>query len=191
MFAESGGFRLAGSGLSRLPSTSSLTAIADHEEYLFAFVIALTGDPAERDRTLARRGVYAQYSIIFDAYLELAGDGVEGNEALRRATFLAWCSATQPACLTGVGEFSESQEEGVVAELDDACAYEELDPQLRWMLGYYHGAYPEVFGRFLSARALQGLLERSFPQSWRLAEPEPRHFAGRGLIGRFCRSVVS
>ena len=168
----------------------SLSEIGDHEEYLHTFVSALAGDAATRDRALERRGIYREYSRIFRAYLDNVGDGVQGTEALRRATFLLWCSASQPPCLTGVGEISESQEEEVIETLDEACADGTLDPQLRWMLGYYHGAYPEVFGRFLSAHSLQRILSRTFPEAWRAAEPEPRHFLRRGLMGRFWTQLI-
>lgn len=169
----------------------TMREIESHEEYLLDFVTSLTGDAATRDRILERRGIYKEYAKIFTAYLDHVGDGVEGLEALRRVTFLLWCAATQPACLTGVDELSEAQEEMVVSWLDAACNDDTLDPQLRWMLGYYHGAYPDVFGRFTKARALQRVLARTFPESWRIAEPEARHFAGRGLMGHFWSQIVS
>ena len=174
--------------LRRVPS---MREIESHEQYLLAFVTSLSGDAATRDRALQRRGVYKEYAKVVTAYLERIGDGVEGLEALRRATFLLWCSATQPACLTGVGELTESDEKEIIAWLDDACAAGDLDPQLRWMLGYYHGAYPDVFGRFTQARALQRVLASVFPEAWRAAEPELRHFTARGLMGHYWSQIAA
>ncbi|HEY2378248.1 MAG TPA: hypothetical protein VGH98_19885 [Gemmatimonadaceae bacterium] len=113
------------------------------------------------------------------------------EEALRRVAFLLWCAATQPACLTGVAELTESQELDVVETLDGVCKEGELDPQLRWMLGYYHGRFPAVFGRFERARALQHVLKQTFPEAWRSADREARHFEGRGLMGRFWSDVIT
>ena len=173
------------------PRVPSMREVESHEQYLHTFVASLAGDAATRDRTLERRGIYKEYAKVFNAYLEHVGDGLEGIEALRRVTFLLWCSATQPACLTGVDELGETQEAEVISWLEDACAENTLDPQLRWMLGYYHGAFPEVFGRFTHARALQRVLARTFPESWRAAAAEPRHFVGRGLMGHYWSQIIS
>ena len=173
---------------SPLPSMRDIT---QHEEYLLAFVTTLSGDAAARDRALQRHGVYKEYGKVVNAYLDHVGDGVEGVEALRRVTFLLWCSATKPACLTGVDELSQGQVAEIIGWLEDACAGGGLDPQLRWMLGYYHGKYQQVFGRFTHARSLQRVLSSTFPESWRSTEPEPHNFEGRGLMGRFWRQVVA
>jgi len=48
----------------------------------------------------------------------------------------------------------------------------------------------DVFGRFTWAKALQQVLTLTFPQAWRAAEPEARHFEHRGLMGRFWQQVL-
>jgi hypothetical protein len=90
-----------------------------------------------------------------------------------------------------LAELAESQELDVVETLDHLCERGTLDPQLRWMLGYYHGRFPAVFGRFEKTRALQRVLRRTFPEAWRAAEPETRDFEHRGLMGRFWNDVIT
>jgi hypothetical protein len=96
-----------------------------------------------------------------------------------------------PACLTGVGELGESREQRIVQDLEDSCAAGELDAQLHWMLGYYNAQYPTVFARFDTARALRRVLLDTSCDDWRRAEPSPRDFNGRGLMGSFWQLVVS
>lgn len=50
--------------------------LGEQEDRLLAVVASLTGDAAERDRALARAGVYRDYAAIIDAYSRRSGDGV-------------------------------------------------------------------------------------------------------------------
>ena len=173
------------------PPHLTVRQIAEYEDRLLAVVTGCTGDAAARDRLLERRGVYRRYAKVFAAYWDRSGDGVEGLEALRRTTFLFWCSQTQPSCLTGVGGLSETDGEGVVDYLDSLASCDAVDAQLRWMLGYYHAHYPVVFDRYGWARHLHALLATTTGGDWRRAEPAARDFAGRGLMGRFWAQVVA
>lgn len=164
--------------------------LGEQEDRLLAVVASLTGDAAERDRALARAGVYRDYAAIIDAYSRRSGDGVEGAEAFRRTVFFVWCSAAYPACLTGVAELGEVFEDDVMSWLDDECAAEMLDPQLQWMLGYYYAQYPTVFTRFGNATNLHRVLDDASWDDWRRAEPSPRDFAERGLMGYFWREIL-
>jgi len=164
--------------------------LGDYEDRLLAVVTRCTGDAAARDRELERGGIYRRYAQVFAAYWDRSGDGVEGLEALRRTTFLLWCAQTQPCCLTGVGEIAETWQEEVLDQLDYLAGSDQVDPQLAWMLGYYHAEYPIVFGRHLWARHLRAFLAETTGGDWRRAEPTPRDFAQRGLMGRFWTQVV-
>ncbi|MGH7632251.1 MAG: hypothetical protein ACRENC_00880 [Gemmatimonadaceae bacterium] len=169
----------------------SLRDLGLYEEQLLDFIASVSGDAVARDRALACAGVYGRYAEIIDAYCRHSGDGVEGSEALRRTVFLFWCSAAMPACLTGVGELGESLEQRIIQDLEDSCAAGELDTQLHWMRGYYNAQYPTVFARFDTARALRRVLLDTSCDDWRRAEPSPRDFNGRGLMGSFWQLVVS
>jgi hypothetical protein len=169
---------------------ATLGELAAREDRLHEQVEAATGTPAARDAALERAGVYHDYAKIFRAYVRRSGTGAEGTEALRRATFLAWCAATLPNCLTGVDELAESEQAEVVAWLDDLCAEGGLDPQLAWMLGHYHARCPAALGRFAARRALQEFLLHTAGGDWRAAAPDERDFEHRGLMGRYWRSVL-
>lgn len=75
--------------------------------------------------------------------------------------------------------------------LDECCADETLDPQLRWMFAYYHASYPMVFRRFLGAKELQRVLNENNGTDWRNGDPLPHHLVGRGLMGRFWTQVIT
>jgi hypothetical protein len=168
----------------------SVRKLGQYEDRLLAFVTTRVGDPASRDRALERAGVYRKYAKVVEAYWRRSGDGVEGREALRRTVFLLWCSATQPCCLTGLGEINATMQDEVIYDLDRACEDGQLDAQLRWMLAYYHAQYPIVFRRFTSASALQQLLLDASGDEWRATDPTPHDFAERGLMGRFWLQVL-
>jgi hypothetical protein len=160
-----------------------------YEDRLLAFVTSRTGDAERRDRALERAGVYRLYGKVFAAYCRRSGDGVEGREATRRAVFLLWCSATQPCCLTGVGELGETMQVELIESVDWWCE-SGLDPQLQWMLAHYHALYPVAFRQFTWASALQRLLLTSSADAWRAVEPAPHHFVGRGLMGRYWMQLL-
>lgn len=168
----------------------SFRELGVQEDRLLGIVASVNGDAAARDRALARAGVYGDYAAIIDEYDRRAGDGVEGTEAFRRLVFLFWCSAAQPACLTGVTEFGDAYEDGIIGWLDDECDSGTLDPQLHWMLAYYYAQYPTVFTRFGWACALHRVLLDTSCDDWRRVDPSPRDFKGRGLMGYFWREIV-
>jgi len=173
-----------------MPRRLTLRQLADREDRVHAYVEGLVGDPAARDRTLLRAGVYRWYAKLFRVYVRRGGDGVEGAEAFRRATFLYWCASALPGCLTGVDELAESHQEELLADLERYCEAGALDAQLRWMLAHYHARSPAVFGRHPELRALQGVLRDTGGDEWRCAEPEARQFRHRGLMGHYWTHVL-
>lgn len=66
----------------------------------------------------------------------------------------------------------------------------DLDSQLRWMLGYYNAHYPTVFARFDGMHALRRVLLDTSCDDWRRADPSPRDFMRRGLMGSFWQEIV-
>ena len=171
----------------------TLADLTAWEERVAARVAAASGSAEERDRALERDGVYASYPRICEGYLARAyatRREPDGREALRRLVYLVWCSGARPAFLTGVAELPDEMFDAVASELDDQCQRGALDPELRWMLAWYHAAAPEVFGRFHDYHALQRHLAGGSAEEWRRAAPRPEDFRGRGQMGRYWEAVV-
>src|SRR5512146_1793744 len=86
---------------------ASLEDLARREAELVAALPA-GGYVEDRLPVIERAGLSQQWAQVFADYLGLLDDAVQGPEALRRATFLAWYAWNEPYFLTGIEPFDTS-----------------------------------------------------------------------------------
>jgi len=122
------------------------------EERLMAKINRVEGQIEEKIRLLEAYGVFRTYKQVHESYAELA---LQKNlEALKRAFFLQWYAAIEPAFLTGIPDGSPlgTQETlnnvtqlAVLKELEGQLVTGKLDDELRWMLAYAYSVVDYYF----------------------------------------------
>jgi hypothetical protein len=169
------------------PRLMNLTDLARGEHALLAAAARAVGSMEEKQRQLAETGVFEQYRAIHCAYGSLLFDPVAGPESLKRALFLGWYSVTEPACFTGILDVDRPTETAVLQVVNEQARTSAVDPELTWMLAWYH----DVAAFYFEQGPYTDLL--SFIRSCRLREPsqlDPDGFSGRGQMGHYWNSLA-
>jgi hypothetical protein len=168
----------------------TLSELAAWEGRLAREVARATGSADERDRQLARAGVYAEYGAVFSSYVALVSEDPDGLEALKRAAFLAWFAVAQPSVLSGIGDLPESAVRRVFEELDRRCRVGPVDEELRFMVPWYYGAADFAFTRFPGLRGIEAVAGEAEEESPDALPHSAEQFNGRGLMGEYWGALV-
>lgn len=167
----------------------TLRELASWERRLGEVVSRQQGSLEDRDHALLLRGVYADYAAIFASYVRLVSEDEAGLEALKRATFLAWYAAVEPACLTGVGELPESEVRFTLEALDRRCRESPMDAELRFMVPWYVRQAPFAIARVPGLANVQALAA-TVADPLALLPREVGVFRERGLMGQYWAALV-
>ena len=167
----------------------TLRDLAGWEDHLGTVVRRTIGSAEERDRSLARDGVYADYSAVFGSYAQLISEDADGLEALKRATFLAWFAVVEPSFLTGIGDLPESTVRRVLETLDVHLRSEPVDAELRFMVPWYVSQSELALLRVPGLRAIERLAEEASVDPLEQIPHGSSQFEGRGLMGAYWRAV--
>ena len=162
-----------------------LEKLDEAESRLLSLVDSVTGTIEEKSRRLEELDVPAQYKAVHRSYAALAQSSVE---ALKRALFLQWIDQAEPFAFTGVADIDADAARHVLNMLEQLCASDQLDDELRSMLPRYfyltdcfipdHDLVPSVVS-FCRANADATLVHRS-----------DLDLANRGQMGQYWASVI-
>ncbi|HYC34077.1 MAG TPA: hypothetical protein VEB59_17425 [Gemmatimonadales bacterium] len=169
----------------------TLAALGAWEDRLLRQLGRTQGTLEERDAELARSGLYADYAALFGEYVDIAEAAAEQAdrlEALKRAVFLTWYEGTEPAPLSGLAELPELAVRRALELLEERCRRHDVDPELAWMLPWYHTVAERSLLRLPGLRCLEAQLRVLDPEAWRSARP-PDTLHGRGAMGRYWSSL--
>lgn len=168
----------------------TLRELAAWEDRLGLAVERARGTAEARDLTLAREGIYADYSAVFGSYASLISEDADGVEALKRATFLAWYDVVEPSFLTGIGDLSESTVRLVLEALDARCRRKPVDAELRFMVPWYVSRSEFALMRFPGLDGIAALTARASDDPLSLVPRDAAAFEGRGLMGHYWRAAA-
>lgn len=168
----------------------TLRDLAAWESRVQILVARTDGLLEERDRTLERTGLYAEYPAILSGYLALLDEESSAPEALKRAVFLVWYSAVEPPMLSGISELPETGVRATLDALEAACREDRIDDEMRWMLAWYHNVADFALLRVPGLRAVEDTIARADPFAWRSAARAGDAMQDRGLLGRYWMSLA-
>lgn len=172
------------------PRRLPLGAVAGWEAAILASIAGASGPPEVRDAQIARSGLYGEYPEILAAYQTLFADPASADEAIRRATFIAWVAGVRPACDTAVRELPERAVRTTVGALEALLQRGGGDPELRWMLAWYHGTAPWLFHLYGTSTAVDDFVRDVPPEAWRQVAVDPASLANRGQMGQYWRALL-
>jgi hypothetical protein len=168
----------------------TLRDLAAWESRVAMLVAQADGQLDERDRTLERSGLYAEYPAILSGYLALLDDEESWLEALKRAVFIVWYSAVEAPMLTGIAELPESGVRATLEAIEAACREGRIDDELRWMLAWYNSVGDFALVRVPGMQAVEAAIESLDPETWRSVPLLKESMRDRGLLGRYWSSLV-
>ncbi len=180
-------------GVLRPSSTRALPlgAIAGWEAAILASIAGASGTLEERHAQIVRSGLYGEYPAILAAYQALLADSGSGAEALKRAVFVAWIGTVAPPCLTAVLDLPERALRATVGALERRLRHgTDDDPELRWMLAWYHAVAPALFDVYGGDGSVADAVAGCAPDAWRSAGLTPAALANRGQMGRYWRDLL-
>ena len=165
----------------------ALESLGVWEDRLLHELAGRRGSLETRDSELTRSGLYAEYAALFAAYVEMAQvapDPAQRLEALKRAIFLAWYEGAEPAPLSGLAELPELAVRRTLELLEERCRRGELDPELEWMLPWYHAVAEHSLLRLPGLNSLEARVRVLDPSAWETAR-RPEALRNRGAMGRY------
>ena len=145
------------------------------------------------DRYVAvdRLGAPNEYAAVVTQYADLFSDPTSHLEALKRATFLAWCATAEPPEFTGLSAITAVHTHRILRELENELAtrggHLELRAMLRWYVRAAGGPpFCEAPDLVMLAQFVDeaNADERETNDSWR-----PPTIEGRGQMGRYWGSL--
>src|SRR5690606_8650401 len=167
----------------------TLRELSSWERRIGEIVRRQTGSLEEREQALVLQGVYAEYGAVFRSYVQLISEDDSGLEALKRATFLVWYDAVEPACLTGIGELPETDVRLTLESLDRRCRASPVDAELQFMIPFDVSVAPFGIARvpgMANVEALAGSVREPAKHLPR----DARDFQGRGLMGEYWSALI-
>ncbi len=168
-----------------------LGAIAAWEAAILASIAGASGTLEERHAQIARSGLYGEYPEILTAYQALFAHAESGDEALKRAVFLAWVGTVAPPCQTAILDLPEHGLRATVGALERRLRRGTPDDaELRAMLAWYHAVAPALFDVYGSDGSVADAVAGCAPDAWRAAGLTPASLANRGQMGRYWRELL-
>lgn len=172
----------------------TLGALSGWEAAIQASIAGASGTLEERDRQIARAGLYGEYPALLGSYSELAAradDPAAALEALKRAVFLAWYSMVEPAPLTGIPVLAERLVREVFEQLASVLRTGAGDEELRWMLAWYASVFDYPFEYYAVAPHVERFVAGEDARAWTAHRGERGRFAARGLLGSYWSSLFA
>lgn len=139
-----------------------------------------------RHRYLVENGIYDEWRELFEKYVGLALDG--DLEALKRALFLAWFEACEPAPLSGLFDLNEQVVVTLLEYLDSKVKRDETDSELKWMLPYYYCIADWYTPKSASVDALVKFSRQGDEKSF-MEHLNQKQMVERGLLGSYWCSI--
>jgi len=167
-----------------------LDAISGWEAAILASIAGASGTLEERDAQIERSGFYGEYPAVLRAYLALLDDVGARLEAIKRALFIVWCGAVEPAPRCAIRELVERDVRTTFAALETVVRRGDGDDELRWMLAWYVELAPWLFEAYAAGPMLGHFLGDVAPDAWRAARPTAAALMNRGQMGQYWRSTV-
>ena len=170
---------------------SELDVLAQREQQLLDEVTSWEGSIDQLIARLRESGIAEDYSRIHQEYVSLALSG--SIEAAKRALFLQWYSATEPACFTGLLKLDAAAcsklLKGIRSLLEDGDADAELAAMLEW--------YGHIGDRYFETRQDRALVLRARVKATSLPQADdsptwagPSFPSGRGQMSTYFRSLT-
>src|SRR4051812_31003183 len=129
--------------------------------------------------------MYGEYPAIVRAYEELFSDADSAAEAIKRAVFLVWCGAMLPPSDTGIAPLPDGTMRSVLDALNTQVRNHADDPELGWMLAWYHAQSPDLFELYGATREVLELIAEWSADAWREVRITASQMNGRGQMGRY------
>lgn len=168
-----------------------LGSIAAWEAAILASIAGASGSLEERHAQIARSGLYGEYPEIFAAYGALLAHPESGDEALKRAVFIAWIGTVAPPCHTAILDLPEQALRTTVGALERRLRRGVHDEtELRAMLAWYHAVAPALFEIYGSGGGVADAVAGCAPDAWRTAGLTPASLMNRGQMGRYWRDLL-
>lgn len=158
---------------------------------MLASIAGASGTLEERDSQIERSGLYGEYPAIVSAYIELFSDPESTLEALKRALFLVWRSATVSPTECGVAPLPDGTVRAIIDELESRARRDAVDAELGWMLGHYHALGPTVLELYRASDQLVTLAESASDDDWRRAKIDAGALRRRGQMGRYWSALAA
>jgi hypothetical protein len=167
----------------------TLMALAGWEDAILASLKGASGTIEQRDEQIRRSGLYAEYPAVLRCYIDhLASE--TSTEALKRAVFLVWLSAVEPAPVSGIAEFPEGYSREVMAALEEQVLYHDLDEEFLTMLAWYQSVFAAPFELFGADRQVPEATRDVAPNAWR-ERFSAAQFENRGQLGHYWRHLLA
>ena len=167
----------------------TLDDLGRRETELLARVGQAKGSMEEKEAELAAAGVYTRYAEIHDEYVKLLADGQNAPEALKRAVFLVWYEAVEPACFSGLRDLPEHLIEATLEHLEAIASGGRLDEEFKAMLGWYNEVADIALGRGGYWPSIDQVLASTDSESWRTAVAASPAHELRGQLGAYWASI--
>jgi hypothetical protein len=165
-----------------------LVSLTARETQVYDRVMAAYGQRGLTEASPEYRTIFADYAAIHREYVALAAGG--DVEALKRALFLQWYRVTEPWYLCGLSDLDATAEHQAVRLIDERCASNRLDDELRWMLPYYYLITDYYFQYVGHCPALVTYCQ-AHPQRGLIKKPPGFVSQGRGQMGEYWESIFT
>ena len=167
----------------------TLVELTAEEARLLEEVERVTGLMEDKASQLNDAGVFAAYSRVHGAYVQLAEES-RSLEALKRAVFLQWYSLSEPSCFTGLFEIDDAAERRALALVNRLVEKGELDDEFRWMLPYHFQMTDYYLTAHEGLEALKEFSRRNQGELWSQGAPSRASLSGRGQMSTYWLSIT-
>ncbi len=158
------------------------------EKKLLSQVGNVTGLMEEKFLQLEENRTFAEYSKIYESYIDLIESETEGLEALKRSLFLLWYEQAESSCFTGISGLSKTSSRKVLSELESRTKTKTLDLELQWMLPFYNLIAEWMFEQHNDLPNLQRFLATADCELY-LRKLKAENFLERGQMGNYWISI--
>ena len=164
---------------------ASLSDLAAEEERLMLEVGRVSGTIEEKQAALRDLGVFDAYRTVHAAY---AAGAPSDGEALKRALFVQWYAAVEPAAFTGIADVDDSAAARVLAEVERHVRAGTLDPELAAFVALYRSIADWYFDASRTPELCR-LLPTLSADAW--GELDPASLRGRGQMSAYLLSMLA
>lgn len=159
------------------------------EQKLLIKVQSTKGLIEDKILQLEQNNAFAEYDKIYEQYVELFESKTEWLEALKRSLFLLWYEQSEPACFSGLSGLPISVSRKVFNFLEQQIEADEIDSELKLMLGFHNNVSEWVFERKTNLPSLQFFLAKANKET-ELDNIDAKKFRNRGQMGKYWTSIL-
>lgn len=120
-----------------------------------------------------------KYKYIHSAYTTLN----ENQEALKRAIFIQWYAASEPAFLTGIISLGKENEISNILKLNDYISNNKIDKEFQAMICYYYSISDWYFNSFSNISSLLDFLNTCIINKRHIQTED------RGVMGNYWEGI--